>query len=231
MVSSVSGILTTAKRYSGYGANFILGTGSEVIGKEVQVAVKARKSLGQGLGESIFTGFSKGVKASNAQVAQTGFFKSVRKAFTSLPHNMSEGWKTADVAGKNIFSKYFSKIGASLKPIGKVMPLAFNALMLLSSVPSMMERAQDEGIWGGIKEAGKAIGKMGLYALGSALGAAFGGVGAFAGVAVAGLAADSIFGKDYSTEKDEKLKKYNEFVAAQQGSDVQTQGNQINFNA
>lgn len=216
MVSGVTNLLSTAKRYGGYGANFILGTGSNTIGEHVQNAVKNRKTTGASFGQSVFDGFSRGVKASNAEVAQTGFWTGIRKSFTSMPHNMAEGWRNANVADKKGISKYLSKLGGSLKPIGKVMPFAFNVLALLSSVPSIMERVQDEGVFGGIKEAGKAVGKMGMYALGSALGAAFGGIGAFAGAAVAGMLTDVVFGKDYTVAKDEKVAKQQEVLEKMQ---------------
>lgn len=219
MVSSVSGLLTTARKYGGYGANFILGTGSTVIGNEVQAAAKARKATGTGFGKSVFDGFKKGVQASNQQVAQTGFIGSIRNAFKSLPEDMGSGWKNANTAGKSGIGKFFSKLGGFFKPLGRTMPFVFNALVLLSSVPAIMERSQDEGIWGGIKETGKAIGKMGLYALGSALGAAFGGIGSFAGAITAGLVTDTIFGKDYLTEKSEKEEKLAQFQEAANGVD------------
>lgn len=232
MVGSVTNLLSTAKRYGGYGANFILGTGSDTIGQHVQSAVRNRKANGVSFTKSVFDGFSKGVTESNAQVAKTGFFTGIRKAFTSLPHNMSEGWKNANVVGKTGISKYLSKLGSSLKPIGKVMPFAFNALALLSSVPSIMERVQDEGLWGGIKETGKAIGKMGMYALGSALGAAFGGIGAVAGAMVAGMMNDAVFGKDYTVAKDEKMAKQQAYLQKmQQNQPNVNQNTGLNYTA
>lgn len=207
MVGSLSSVMSNIGKYSGYGANFILGTGSETIGKEVEAAVRARKTTGKGLTSSIFDGFSKGVTKSNQQVSETGFLKGLRKTFSSLPEEMGNGWKNADVAGKGVFKKYLTKTGKFLKPIGKTMPFLFNALYLLSAIPSIMDRTKDEGIFAGVKEAGKTIGKMGLYAFGAAVGAAFGGIGLVAGTVVAGLASEFIFGKDYSIEKDEKNEK------------------------
>ncbi|MCM1296022.1 MAG: hypothetical protein NC311_10815 [Muribaculaceae bacterium] len=203
----VGSVMSSIGKYSGYGANFILGTGSETIGKEVQAAYQARKTTGKGIAGSIFDGFSKGVTKSNQQVAETGFLKKLGNTFTSLPSEMGKGWTNADVANKGVLKKYLTKTGQFLKPLGKTMPFLFNALYLLSAIPSIMDRTQDEGAFAGIKEAGKTIGKMGLYALGAAVGAAFGGIGILGGTAVAGLASDFLFGKDYSVKKDEQRAK------------------------
>lgn len=220
MSSSVSSILSKVKNYGNCGANFIFGTGSDVIGQSVRSAVKNRKTSGQSFGRAVFNGFTDGVKTSNKQTAQTGFVKQVKNAFSSLPNEMKDGWNNAKTAGKSGIGKYFSKIGGFLKPISKVMPFAFNALMALSFVPSIMERAQDEGISGGIKETCKSIGKMSMYALGSAVGAAFGGIGAIAGFSAATIAADSILGKDYLTEKNEKEEKMSTCLSQSEQNDI-----------
>jgi hypothetical protein len=231
MVGSITGIMSRVGRYGEYGANFILGTGSETIGQEVRNAVKARKATGAGLTSSIFDGFTRGVSKTNAQVNANGFWKHLKNTFSSLPSEMGSGWKNANVAGKGTFAKYLTKAGQFLKPIGKTMPFIFNALFLLSAIPNAMERAQDDGILGGIAEIGKTVGKMGFYALGSAIGAAFGGVGMFAGAMVAGVIADSLFGKDYSQQKEEKQEKMakisQKFFQQQNNSNTQN----INYNA
>lgn len=228
----VGSVMSNIGKYSGYGANFILGTGSETIGQEVQAAVKSRKYTGKGLTSSIFDGFSKGVTKSNQQVAQTGFLNGIRKTFASLPKEMGDGWKNADVTGKGFFKKYLTKTGKFLKPIGKTMPFLCNALYLLSAIPSIMDRTQDEGGFAGVKEAVKTVGKMGLYALGAAVGAAFGGIGLFGGAAVAGIAGDLIFGKDYSVKKAEqeaKLKALQEQYALMQNQNTETKGENIDY--
>lgn len=221
---TLSNVLSTAQRYGNYGANFIFGTGSNIVGDEIRTAVKSRKATGQSITSAITNGFSKGVTKSNTQVAQTGFVKSVQNAFSSLPNNMKNGWKTAGASSKSSIGKFFSKLGNAIKPIGNVLPFAFNAFVAATYIPSIMERAQDQGIWGGIKETVKSIGKLGLYALGSAVGAAGGIIGSFAGVFAAGCVGDAIFGKDYSTQKEEqqnKLLAYTQATAQQSRIDYE----------
>lgn len=204
MVSAIGTAWNTAKRYGNYGANFLFGTGAEVVGNEVRTAVQARKATGAGLTSSIFDGLKKGMAQSNQQVAQTGFFTNLKNMFSSLPSEMSSGWKNADVVGKGVIGKYWTKSKQFLKPLGKTMPFAMNALWFLSSVPSIMERTQDTGVWGGVKETAKTLGKMAMCSIGSIVGAAFGGFGAIIGGSAGIMLSDFLFGKDYAMEKAEK---------------------------
>lgn len=207
MVSGLGTAWNTAKRYGNYGANFLFGTGSEVVGAEVRNAVQARKATGAGLTSSIFDGFKKGMAQSNQQVVNTGFLTNLRNTFKSLPSEMTSGWKNANVAGKGAFGKFFTKTGQFLKPLGKTMPFAMNALWLLSSIPNIMERTQDTGVWGGIKETAKTLGKMAMCSIGGIVGAAFGGFGGIIGCSAGLMLSDFLFGKDYSVQKAQEQEK------------------------
>lgn len=209
---TLGSVISRIGRYGEYGANFILGTGSETIGQSIKAAAKARKATGTNIFRAIGTGFKDGVKATNATVAKEGFFKTLGKSLKALPGNMKGGWKNAGAAGKG----FFGKIGGALKPIGKVLPFAFNALFLAMSIPSIVARTKDEGILGGIKETVKSVAKLGVYSLGAAVGAAFGPLGSIACVMGIGMLGEKILGADYKTKKAEEQAKAEEAMQALQ---------------
>ena len=160
---------------------------------------------------SVANGFVKGVKKDNAKLAKAGFFKTTINTLKSIPSEMGAGFK----AGKGL-----GKIGKFLKPLGKALPVAMNVLWIAGSLPNIIERTKDEGIIGGLKETGKTALKMGSFALGSALGGAFGGFGAFVGGMVLSTAADYLLGEDYSVKK-ERL--------AEEAKNAQQNANSVNY--
>lgn len=198
MVSSFSSVLRTAKRYGDYGANFLLGTGADRIGKEIGMALKprARQTLGMSIPNAIGTGFKKGMARNHAELAKNGgFIRNLWSAIKGTPKAMGQGWKEG--------TGLFSKMGKFVKPLGKLMPFIMNALWLAQSIPDIASRTKDEGIWGGIKEAGKAVVKMGVFSLSAAVGSTFGLVGMFGLPIVTGMVADMLLGKSYGEKKAE----------------------------
>ena len=131
--------------------------------------------------------------------AAGGFFKNLRKVFAELPKNMKNGWSGAVAENKGFFSKLYS----SVKPLGKAMPFIFNALWLASYLPDIVGRTKQDGIWGGIKETGKALVNMSAISLAAAAAAPFGFIPAIAASFVAGAATSAIFGKSFSMKKAE----------------------------
>lgn len=190
---SITGVASTVGRYVDRGANFLFGTGSTTIGNKVRQAVKVRKRTGDSFVRSVANGFAQGVKKENAQLAKIGFFKKTWTTLKSIPGEMGAGFKN----GKGL-----GKIGQFLKPLGKALPFAMNVMWIASSMPTIIERTKDEGIWGGIKETGKTLVKMASFMLGSALGAAFGGIGGFAGGIALSCLADKVLGEDYKIKKE-----------------------------
>ena len=193
MVSSVFG---SVRKYGEYGANFLLGTGSSTMGGEIAAAIKGRKANNIGLTKAIGRGFKDGFIKSNAEMkAAGGFFKNLGKTFSTVGKNMKTGWKEG--AG------FFSKLGKSIKPLGKLLPFAMNALWLASYIPDIVKRTKDEGIWGGIKETGKALTNMAVVSLACAVAAPFGVALGFIAPVVAGMATNAIIGQPYSVKKAE----------------------------
>ncbi|MCR5265932.1 MAG: hypothetical protein K6E29_04990 [Cyanobacteria bacterium RUI128] len=194
----VSGVFSTVRRCGEYGANFLFGTGSEVMGKEIGQAIKARSRAGISLPKAVGAGFTKGFNKTNAQMAASGgFLKNLIGTFKATPGQMSAGWKS----GTGILSK----LKGAMKPLGKLMPFAMNALWFAQSIPDIVGRTKEEGIWGGIKEAGKALLNMGVFSLAASVGsAAFGMLGMFALPIAASMLTAPIIGKSFREKKAEE---------------------------
>lgn len=194
----VSGVFSTVRRCGEYGANFLFGTGSEVMGRKIGQAIKVRSRAGMSLPKAIGTGFSKGLTKTNVQMAASGgFFKNLIGMFKSTPGNIVAGWKS----GTGILSK----LKGAVKPLGKLMPFAMNALWFAQSIPDIVGRTKEEGIWGGIKETGKALLSMGVFSLAASVGsAAFGMLGMFGLPIVANMITTAIVGKSYREKKAEE---------------------------
>lgn len=208
MVNGLNSALSAAKRYGEYGANFLLGTGSETMGKTIASTIKGRKTAGISLPKAIGRGFKDGFVKSNAEMkAAGGYFQNLRKTLGAIPAQMSEGW--AQGTGKNVFTKFFSKLGKSIKPLGKAMPFAMNALWLASYLPDIVNRTKDEGIVGGLKETGKALTNMAAIsvAISTGMGLVGGPLGFVAGMGLsmaASFITSKILGKSYGEKKAEE---------------------------
>jgi len=188
----VSSVFSTMKRCGEYGANYLLGTGSQRVGKEIGLAIQAHSKAGMSLPKSVITGFSKGVARTNKDLAKTGYFKHLGATFSAIGKEMSAGWKGA---------KGFSKLTKAIKPLGKAMPFIMNALWLAQSIPDIVSRTKDEGIWGGIKETGKALANMAIFATASAVGATFGTVAMLALPIAVSMITTPLIGEPYSAKK------------------------------
>lgn len=212
MSTSLVSAVSTFGKYADKGANFIFGTGSHTVGKSIRTAVRVRNAHGRSdsFVRAVANGFVNGVKKDNAQLAKVGFVKKTWDTLRSIPGDMVSGFK----GGKGL-----GKIGKFLKPLGKALPFAMNVLWIAGSLPNIIERTKDEGIIGGLKETGKTIVKMGSFALGSALGMAFGGVGGFFGGMILSGIADSVMGEGYKDKKDRLAAEEQEKLAQQTVSD------------
>lgn len=213
MSTSLGSVVSSFGKYADKGANFIFGTGSHTVGKSIRTAVRVRNYRGRSdsFVRAVANGFANGVKKDNAQLAKMGFVQKTWQTLRSIPGEMAAGFK----GGKGL-----GKIGKFLKPLGKSLPFAMNLLWIAGSLPNIIERTKDEGILGCLKETGKTIVKMGSFALGSALGMAFGGFGGFVGGAILSGIADNLMGEGYKDKKDrlaQEAKEAQEAQAAQAG--------------
>ena len=221
-------ILSGMKHIGNYGANFIFGTGSDTMGKAIGSSIKNRKVANMSFIKSFNQGFVDGFVKSNQEVkASGGFFKNLGKAFSQLPSNISKGW--AKGSGKNGFTKFFSKLWNSAKPLGKIMPFAMNALWLAQSVPDIVSRTKDEGIIGGIKETGKTLAKLGIISLTAGIGASFGFAGMLGLPILAMIGSDLILGKSYKEKKAEAEEKAKQAQLASQPNPFAQQGQNLDI--
>ena len=190
-------ILSTAKRYGDYGANFIFGTGSSTIGTAIGDSIKNRKAANMSLSKSILKGFKDGFVKNNNEVAKSGgFIKNLLKTFKETPAAMGAGWKSGN--------GFFSSLKNSIKPLGKLMPFAMNALWFAQSLPDIIGRTKEEGIWGGIKETGKTLINMATFSISAAVGGTFGLVGMFGLPILTNMITSKIIGKTYGEKKAEE---------------------------
>lgn len=138
--------------------NFIVGTGSEEVGKVIKSTIKNRKANNQSYIKALYKGTKDGIVAShNAQKAAGGYFKSLANGFKAIPN----GWKS----GKGL-----GKLTGALKGCGKAMPALFAGLALLAEVPNVVKAVKEKGIVQGLKETGKTAVRLTFGALGGALG-------------------------------------------------------------
>lgn len=219
-------VLNGIRQVGNYSADFLLGTSSSTMGKCIGTSIKNRKANNMGFVKSLRVGFADGFVKSNSEVqAAGGFFKNLGQTIWNLPKNMKKGW--IEGTGKNGFTKFFSKFGKSLKPLGKLMPFAMNALWLAMAIPDIVERTKDEGILGGLKETGKTVVNLATIALTSSIGACFGPIGMFGLPIIAGMGVNALLGSSYKLKKSEAEKQKQ--LASQQNNPFAQQGQNLDI--
>lgn len=174
--------------------NFILGTGSEEIGKRIKDTIKYRKTHNLSYTKALTTGFSRGVKKSYyLSQRRGGFFKSLANGFKAIP----EGWK----AGKGFFGKPWGAI----KGVGKAMPALFAFLTIAGEIPNAYKATKEQGIGQGLKEVGKTAVRLTTGALFGAIGSAILPVGgSIVGWMVGDWIGAKIVGRSYSEKAANK---------------------------
>ena len=171
--------------------NFILGTGSEEIGKRIKDTVKYRKQHNLSYPKALATGFSRGVKKSyNLSQRRGGYWKSVKNGFKAIP----DGWK----AGKG-----FGKLTGAFKGIGKAMPALMAFSTIAFELPNIYKATKEKGVGQGAKEVGKAAVRLTTGALCAALGTAILPIGgSIVGWMVGDWIGSKIVGKSYSEKAE-----------------------------
>ena len=171
--------------------NFILGTGSEEIGKRIKDTVKYRKQHNLSYPKALATGFSRGVKKSyNLSQRRGGYWKSVKNGFKAIP----DGWK----AGKG-----FGKLTGAFKGMGKAMPALMAFSTIAFELPNIYKATKEKGVGQGAKEVGKAAVRLTTGALCAALGTAILPIGgSIVGWMVGDWIGSKIVGKSYSEKAE-----------------------------
>lgn len=195
------GLVSTITRVAKLAPEFLLGTGSETVGKGIRAA---------GKGSSIWTKVKAGGIALEKDIAkksvQGGFFKRTLKSLLTTPKavitSSRAGIRAAKTAGKSATA---GAVKGGFKAIAKRMPMIGAVLTLAFEAPNIIKSFKEGGIGAGVKEIGGAGVELGVMAAGAAIGSAIcPGVGTIIGSIVGGIAGAFIRGKTYSEKKAEE---------------------------
>lgn len=155
------------KRVANIAPEFLLGTGSEVVGQ----GMRAAKG-------SIWTKIKAGGKAleldvAAKKVAKGGFFKRTLKELINTPKALLNGGKVgaraAKIAGKSAAWGAAKGVG---KAIAKRMPMIGAVLTVALEAPSIYNAFKEGGIKGGLKECAGVGTELGCMGVGAAIGSA-----------------------------------------------------------
>jgi len=178
--------------------NFILGTGSEEVGRVIKSTVQNRHATGQNYIKSVWSGTRQGVKDSyQSTKANGGFWKNIKAGFSEIP----SGWKNAAVAGEKWYKNAPKQLVGAFKGCGKAMPALMAFMMVAGELPNIFKATKDKGVGQGAIETGKAAAKLTGGAIGAAIGTALIPIpflNSMIGWTVGSMVAGALVGKSYS---------------------------------
>lgn len=201
------GILSVLPKAFGYckralnlAPEFLIGTGSEAVGRGMKAA---------GKNASIWTRVKAGGKALEADIAKKsvkgGFFKRTFKELLSTPKavlsSSKAGVRLAKITGKSTAAGAAKGV---LKALAKRMPLIGAVLTVAIEAPNIIKAFKEGGVKAGIKELGGAGVELGCMAAGAAIGSCAGPVGTVVGGIIGGIVGMFARGKTYSDKKAEQ---------------------------
>lgn len=161
--------------------------------------------------KQIGTAFQKADKATGNKKV----FESLVESLKGYKADVSKLWKSD--------KRFWSKIGGTLKGLGKRAPLIGTALMIAFELPNIFKATKDGGLVNGAIEAGKSGVRIAAGVACGAIGTAvLGPVGSILGFIVGDMLGKLVVGKSYSEKQTED----NEKLAA----NVNTQKNQSIYN-
>lgn len=208
-MTSVNGFMSDAWRYTKAMPGFILGTEAELMGETLRQSYKEKGFTG--FRQQIGDAFIKGVEShENAVKKNKGFFKNMWKDITSIFPEIKENWqhvgKVADRAKKSGWSKLWPQFKSVGKSFGKRMPLIGAALILAFELPNIAKATWNDGFLSGVGETAKTGVRLGLGAVGGAIGSAiipipF--IGSVVGYAIGDTIGKFVVGKSYSEKQAE----------------------------
>lgn len=144
-----------------------------------------------------------------------GIFGNIRKSFEQYGGDVAALWKNKD-------KSFFSKIGGTIKGLGKRAPLIGTALMVAFELPNIFKATKDGGLIAGAAEAGKSGVRIAAGVACGAIGAALlGPVGSIAGFLIGDMLGKLVVGKSYSEKKAAEEAEKN-LPNAQQTQNMQT---------
>ena len=135
-------------------------------------------------------------------------FQSLKDSLKSYKTDVSALWKSD--------KKFLSKIGGTLKGLGKRAPLLGTALMVAFELPNIIKATLNEGLVQGAAETVKAGARLAGGTLLGAIGTAIGGpIGGIVGFILGDWVTSKIVGKSYSERKYDEKQKLAEQTAQQ----------------
>ena len=208
-MTSIDGVMSNAWRVTKAMPGFIFGTEADLMGETLR---KSYKNQGfKGFKTQIGDAFIKGMEDHEAAVsANKGFFKNMWKDITSIFPEIKDNWqqvgKVADAANKTGWSKFWPQLKSVGKAFGKRMPLIGAIAILATELPNIIKASWNEGLLAGAGETAKTGVRLGLGAVGGAIGAAVIPIpllGSVVGYAVGDMIGKFIVGKSYSEKQVE----------------------------
>ena len=128
-------------------------------------------------------------------------FQSLKDSLKSYKTDVSALWKSD--------KKFLSKIGGTLKGLGKRAPLLGTALMVAFELPNIIKATKDGGLINGAAEAGKSGVRIAAGIACGAIGAAIlGPLGSIPGFIVGDILGKLVVGKSYSEKKEAQKQQF-----------------------
>lgn len=128
-------------------------------------------------------------------------FQSLKDSLKSYKTDVSALWKSD--------KKFLSKIGGTLKGLGKRAPLIGTALMVAFELPNIIKATKDGGLINGAAEAGKSGVRIAAGIACGAIGAAIlGPLGSIPGFIVGDILGKLVVGKSYSEKKEAQKQQF-----------------------
>ena len=165
---------------------------------EITKSIKNQRQILKASGKNSFTGFHKQVKdafiSAEKATSDKKIFQSLNDSLKSYKTDVSALWKSD--------KKLFSKIGGTLKGLGKRAPLIGTALMVAFELPNIFKATKEGGLVNGAAETGKSAVRIAAGVACGAIGTAIlGPLGSIPGFIIGDLLGKLVVGKSYSEKK------------------------------
>ena len=189
------GIASIAKTGLNYAGRLIF---DDRFASKVTSSIKARGRVYKKAGKNRFTQFHEQVGEAFVRAdkvtGKKGIFQSLKDSLKGYKTDVSALWKSD--------KKLLSKLGGTLKGLGKRAPLIGTALMVAFELPNIFKATKEGGLVNGALEVGKSSVRIAAGIAGGAIGTAIlGPLGSIPGFIIGDLLGKLVVGKSYSEKK------------------------------
>ena len=183
------GIASIAKTGLNYAGRLIF---DDRFATEITKSIKNQRQILKASGKNSFTG-----KATSDKK----IFQSLKDSLKSYKTDVSALWKSD--------KKFLSKIGGTLKGLGKRAPLIGTALMVAFELPNIFKATKEGGLINGAAETGKSAVRIAAGVACGAIGTAIlGPLGSIPGFIIGDLLGKLVVGKSYSEKKEAQKQQF-----------------------